>query len=166
MSRSLDGRFTSTESLAERFIEKVIIPDDSNACYGWVGATNDDGYGHIGDGKGKTISAHRFAYEFFVGQIHKGMCVLHKCDNPPCTKVDHLKLGTHQDNMKDRTLKGRNADQRGENGHYHKLTDNIVKHIRELYATGEVTQQEIADAYNVSQRCISKIIRKELWSHI
>jgi len=56
---------------------------------------------------GKTVKAHRFAWETFYGPIPAGMMVLHKCDNPPCCNPDHLFLGTQKDNMRDAKAKGR-----------------------------------------------------------
>jgi hypothetical protein len=35
------------------------------------------------------------------------MLVLHDCDNPPCFRLDHLRLGTHAENMADMRAKGR-----------------------------------------------------------
>lgn len=51
--------------------------------------------------------AHRVAWLIAKGQIESNLFVLHKCDNPLCCNVDHLFLGTHQDNMDDMKRKGR-----------------------------------------------------------
>ena len=42
-----------------------------------------------------------------IGEIPIGMNVLHRCDNPPCIKLDHLFLGTCKDNTRDAMSKGR-----------------------------------------------------------
>lgn len=75
-------------------------------CMLWAKYKNGNGYGEMYlDGSPKL--AHRIIYEAEVGEIPEGLQVLHKCDMPPCINVEHLFLGTHQDNMRDKTLKGR-----------------------------------------------------------
>jgi HNH endonuclease len=84
----------------ERFIDK------SDNCWEWTASTTKQGYGHL-TFRYRTLYAHRAMWECINGEIPDGLDVLHKCDNPPCVNPDHLFLGTHQDNMKDRDLKGR-----------------------------------------------------------
>ena len=36
-----------------------------------------------------------------------GKVVMHACDNPPCYRYDHLRIGTQQDNVDDKYAKGR-----------------------------------------------------------
>lgn len=96
--------------LMERFWNKV---DTSNECWNWTGSKNKDGYGSVGSGlRSRTMLAHRMSYAINVGEIPKGMCVCHKCDNPSCVRPDHLFLGTRKDNMQDMVRKGRD-----DNGH-------------------------------------------------
>lgn len=58
---------------------------------------------------GKSKYAHRLMWEEVNGPIPHGMCVLHRCDNPPCIRPDHLFLGTKADNVRDMIAKGRDA---------------------------------------------------------
>lgn len=94
--------------LRVRFWAKVVVSPDLDACWGWTAALNDFGYGVIGrENSNLLLRAHRVSFEINVGLIPKGMCVLHRCDNPPCTNPRHLWLGTRGDNIRDCIRKGR-----------------------------------------------------------
>jgi hypothetical protein len=83
---------------------------EPDQCWEWTGkARHPFGYGVFGLGtrQAGTMQAHRFSYQLYVGPIPDGMCVLHKCDNPPCVNPDHLFLGTRADNNHDMIAKGR-----------------------------------------------------------
>ncbi len=98
------GRMFSASSFAKRFWGKVLRTGD---CWLWVGARNPKDYGKLGL-YGKTLASHRVSYELSFGPIPDGLAVLHKCDNPPCVRPDHLFLGTLKDNSQDCLAKGRN----------------------------------------------------------
>jgi hypothetical protein len=57
--------------------------------------------------KGRSVLAHRWTWEQAYGPIPEGMQVCHRCDNPPCVRLDHLFLGTAADNMTDKQIKHR-----------------------------------------------------------
>ena len=90
-------------SLKERFWEKV---DKTGNCWIWTAACMTNGYGQIWDGS-KDRGAHRISWILHNGPIPNNLHVLHKCDNPPCVRPDHLFLGTPIDNMLDAKAKGR-----------------------------------------------------------
>lgn len=54
---------------------------------------------------GKVWIGSRLVWTLVNGEISSGMCICHKCDNPKCLNPDHLFIGTHSDNMKDKVLK-------------------------------------------------------------
>src|SRR5882762_7058372 len=49
------------------------------------------------------------AWAIVNGPIPFGKMILHTCDNAWCINPDHLYVGTHGDNMKDRSVRGRVA---------------------------------------------------------
>ena len=101
-------------SYEERFFQKV---DKTDTCWLWNGALTSSGYGSIGI-NGKRISAHRFSYETFIGEIPEGMFVCHSCDVKICVNPEHLWVGTQYENMSDMWKKGRAVISYGnKNGH-------------------------------------------------
>ena len=88
----------------ERFTIK--LKKMSNGCIEWQGNRNKEGYGRIMINR-ETMSTHRLSWKLANGSIPDGMCVLHKCDNPPCCNIKHLWIGTSVENIKDRSAKGR-----------------------------------------------------------
>src|SRR6267378_4626639 len=72
------------------------------ACWVWMGPRNADGYGQF-RGRG----AHRVAYELTKRPIPRGMVVRHRCDNPPCVRPEHLRVGTRAQNLIEGLDRGR-----------------------------------------------------------
>ena len=149
-----------------RFWIKVDMNGGLFACWPWMGARTERGYGRFGLG-GKNRHAHRVAWELTYGPIPAGLWVLHHCDNPACVHPDHLFLGTHADNMADMSSKRRQAKQhpnlRGELNGATKLTRSDVVTIREVLAAGG-RSSELARRFGVSRRAISLIASRTTWS--
>lgn len=144
--------------LRERFDEKV---DRSGECWIWKGAHDAAGYGDMGrDGR-----AHRVSYALAFGPIPPGMWVLHRCDNPPCVRPEHLFLGTHQDNMDDMNTKGRNAQPRGEAHSAAKLSDLVVREMRQARARGEGLRA-IARRIGISHQAAGAAIHGKTWRRV
>jgi hypothetical protein len=155
----------------DRFWSKV---DASGDCWLWTAAKARFGYGYFYDGK--PALAHRVAFARARGPIPAGLCVLHRCDNPPCVNPDHLWLGTRADNNADRDAKGRdrratgdrNASRkypelyRGERNGRARLTAANVSAIRARLATGE-KQVSLAAEFGVCKQTINCIALGETW---
>lgn len=100
--------------------------------------------------------SHRVAWELTNRPIPEGMLVCHRCDNPPCCRPDHLFLGTHDENMADKSAKGR---ARGRE----KLKPGDAADIRTAYASG-VMQKTLAERYGLHPSSISNIIAGRNWN--
>ncbi|CAM5601682.1 hypothetical protein SAVIM338S_05431 [Streptomyces avidinii] len=79
-------------------------------CIEWPKSLNSSGYGLVSRG-GKTQLAHRYYFAVAYGPINNKQVVRHRCDNPRCVNVLHLEIGTHRQNMKDRSSRGRTRNQ-------------------------------------------------------
>lgn len=142
-----------------RFWSKV-DRESGASCWQWLGCTIHHGYGHFKI-NGKAVSAHRVAYELCKGPIPVGLHVLHRCDNPGCVNPEHLFVGTHDDNMEDKAVKGRVYRPRGEAHAMAKLTAAQVQEIREL--RGFLLQREIAERFGVTRLHVCEIHNNKVW---
>ena len=134
-------------SREQRYWSKVIKTD---GCWGWSGATKSApgfryGVLHTGPrGASREELAHRISWVLHNGPIPEGLLVLHHCDNPPCSRPDHLFLGTHEDNARDRDRKGRGAVPPGFAGPRARGADHWMKRrpdlIRRKYGPERVSE--------------------------
>jgi hypothetical protein len=109
---------------------------------------------------------------------------------------DHLFLGTHLDNMRDRDAKGHVGLARGERnamnlhpeirrygddnaarryperlarGERHpsaRLTENQVREIRRRFAAGGVTKAALGREYGIDEVSIGAVIARKTWKHV
>lgn len=151
--------------LSERFWEKVDIRSGAQ-CWEWKGGKNPDGYGTIGEGgrNGRILSTHRVAW-FLEHREWPEEHVLHRCDNPGCVRISHLFLGSHADNMRDRSEKGRASVFTGEENPAARLTEAHVLEIRRLHALGH-SQAGLARRFGCGESTVGRIVHRKNWTHI
>ena len=142
-------------------------------CWEWTGVLN-GGYGHLSV-HGKRILAHRFSLQQHLKrEIPSLLEVRHMCNNPPCINPEHLKEGTHSENMRDMVLSNRQAKGKslsdrlvgiprpkisGSKNGRAKLTEEDVANIRnstESYAF-------LSSQYGVSRKNIGDILMHRTW---
>lgn len=110
--------------------------------------------------EGYPNGLHRRVFKQFVCPIPTGACIMHSCDNPSCINPAHLNPGSHTDNFRDMTDKGRRAQ--GENNGRAKLTARQAKAIRK----SEDSVSSLARKYQVSRRVIGLIRQGKIWKGV
>lgn len=122
---------------------------NENGCWNCVSHRLDrDGYARVDRG-GREWQMHRYIYTI-SNQIciPPKMEIMHICDNPTCMNPEHLKMGTHEENMGHKKLHNRVCKVR------HNLNENEIVEIKE----SELTIPVLALEYNVSH---STIVRRK-----
>jgi hypothetical protein len=120
-----------------------------NGCWEYTRFRNPLGYGMLRY-KGLTTLAHRLSYMLCIDDLPDDMCVLHKCDNPPCVNPEHLRIGTIADNTYDMVAKNRHAK---------KLTEDNLREIKAMLKDG-IYHRIIAAKFGVSREAITKIANR------
>jgi len=129
-------------------------------CWIWTGGLTDKGYGTLCK-DGRKIGAHRYSYELHHGPLGSAHA-LHSCDNPRCVNPEHLRPGTHQDNMQDAKDRKRFTPRWGEACNKVKLTSEQVQQVRASSETGTA----LARKFGVSKSAIYAIRNGQNWKHL
>ena len=133
----------------KRFWSFVDMKNDS-VCWEWQRHRNSiSDYGMLSFLGNTTRYAHRAAWEFSNGKIPKGKHVLHTCDNPPCVNPAHLYIGTPQDNMDDRTERGKSIGA--------VLSTKKAREIKQLDRDG-LSLGELSKLFGVTKGSIYKVL--------
>ena len=129
-----------------------------SGCLEWIRAKTSDGYPRAVINGNNNAKIHRIVYELCFGEIPSGAVVMHKCDNPICINPEHLSIGSHAENIRDRDLKQRHGAS--------KLTHTQVKSIRWLYKHNHFNQKELAAIFKVNRRTISSIVNFKHFKYV
>jgi hypothetical protein len=164
--------------VASRFWSKVVWTE---GCWEWRGPRDENGYGRLmikrADEPDQVKAwsprlAHRVSWQINRGPISDGLCVLHRCDNPPCVNPEHLFLGTMKDNTADMMAKKRDGARthpervpRGESHGRAKLTSAQVVDIRAQAAAG-TPMPSIAQAFCISNTHAHYIVKRKVWRSV
>lgn len=141
-----------------------------NGCVNWIGDYDKDGYGMYFIDQ-KRVRVTRALWEGKVGPIPEGLCCLHTCDRPICCAIEHLFLGTSNENTQDMIRKGRarytgpTSPAFGEDHHKAVLTEEIVREARQLRVQG-MSVDDIAERLDVNKGTIWMAIVLKTWQHI
>jgi hypothetical protein len=147
------GKFFTCGRPICRFWSKVHRPE-GEGCWEWIGPIKDTGYGvfHV---DGKNVPAHVYSWTLVHGPVPPGLGILHRCDNRPCVREDHLFPGTHQDNMDDMKAKGRTAM-------YKKVLSYEERLAVLVDVKGGLTQVEVSRKYGIAIVTVRRVVNRLL----
>jgi hypothetical protein len=102
-------------------------------CWLWTSALENGGYPILWIGGGKSVRAHRFAYELLKGPIPAGLTLDHLCRVRNCVNPDHLDPCTAGENAARSPLAPYNvraASDRCGRGHVFDAENTLIHHGR------------------------------------
>lgn len=158
-SKSCESKNHPPQDPLPRFLNNIEISD--SGCWEWTASILRNGYGNFSVNN-KVTCVHRWAYQHYIGPIQKGLFVCHSCDNRKCVNPDHLFIGTHGDNIRDASKKGRLKNIK-RNPHH--LTESQVVEIIKLLQFSKA-YSSIAKIFSISRQAIYLIDHNRSWKHL
>lgn len=158
-----------------RFWSKVAVIDDDSSCWEWSGGRGPapDNYGSFRWNHPKTglstVSASSVVAMFLTDGCLPANQGNHHCDNPPCSRPKHLYDGTHAENMRDKSTRGRSRTRRqsGVLNTQAKLTDELVSRARNLAREGKTLPQVHAEIKSPASPTVLRwAITGRTWKHL
>jgi len=164
------------------YVDKTPGQGPQGDCWEWQKSRLPKGYGRFGIWRHET-RAHRMAFYLATG-TWPTLCVLHRCDNPPCCNPAHLFEGTDADNSDDKirkhghwSKKHPESYQRGVDHFAHRHPERILRGSR--IGTSKLTEEqartilygsestaEAANRFGVSISLVSLIRKRKCWKHL
>ncbi len=152
-----------TEKIKNRFFKKTKLSEinsyNGEFCLEWTSNCSESGYGRFKVDY-KAHKAHHVAWVIKNGEIEEKMMILHHCDNRKCVNINHLFIGTHQDNVTDRVSRNRSAI--GEGNGRSKLKELEVLIIRK----SSDTKASLARRFGVDRKVIRDIKNGITWKYL
>ncbi|UGO50823.1 endonuclease [Bacillus phage vB_BanS_Sophrita] len=135
-------------------IEYIINENDCHICISH--SCNEKGY-PMKNVNGKNTTMIRYLWLLHTGiKLKSNEFCCHKCDNPQCININHLFIGSNDDNVKDKVSKKRQV-------RHSNLSNEDVLRIK---TNIENTSTELSEMYNVSGDTIRKIWNEKTYKYI
>lgn len=108
-------------------------------------------------GKPKRFLVHRLVGQNFIYNLNNFPCINHKDGKKSNNKVNNLEWCTQKENVNHAYRKKLIIK---------KLQKKDILNIRYLYKNKQYTKEKLSKMFNVCQRQIYRVIKKECWKYI
>jgi len=135
----------SLKNILCSFLKRVIKKE---GCWEWKGYVDKKGYPILSSRYLKEGRAHRISYILYKSEIPDGYFVLHSCNNPSCTNPDHLRIGTHKENMQYKVKCCRQA---------FKISKKKQEAIKILIDSKKFSDEDVAKMFKASRNAVDRI---------
>jgi hypothetical protein len=133
----------------------------TNSCIPWPYSSRNSGrvsYPAV-NVDGRIVGAHVVACEHGNGpKPDDNVQAAHSCHNTTCVNPRHLRWTLPVENVADRMIDGTRHPFVEVLPAHARLTPKQIADLRRRYLSGAVTQQQLAEKYNVSQATISRYL--------
>lgn len=153
-----DRRRGSAKASVQR-IMAFVSPEPNSGCWLWTGAATKHGYPLI-RADGRNRHAHRMMASLIYGAIPAELVVRHLCNNTFCVNPDHLRVGTHADNVADKV--GARRHLFGSRVPSSRLSETEVAEIRNA-RRGGASRHALAARFGICETHVSNICSNKAW---